>query len=315
MNAQIVDVIRRLASGESIDTNRVDAQMKEALVNLGLDTVDEAGVLRLKAPVELLSGESILAGLGHETRDIIKGIDVHFSLDSTNDFLLKKMPSGNGHGYICLAEKQTAGKGRRGRHWISPFGCHLYMSIGWEMPKGAGGMPPLSLVAGIEAAATLQELGIEGVGLKWPNDLLCQAGKLGGILVEAVQTGSQWGFVLGLGINFEAGLSHLATLDQRPGYVPRNSGVGRNKLAAALIDALVQALACWPQQGFAAYQARWERFNLYLGEEVVVTRGEAVFTGIDRGVDDEGNLLLEVQGQEMVFSSGEVSLRPAIPLR
>ncbi len=104
-------------------------------------------------------------------------------IESTNQYILdnaRELDSG----FVCIAEYQSKGRGRRGREWISPFGSNLYLSMFWQLEAGMAAAMGLSLVVGIAIAEAIEKLGIEGIKLKWPNDLYHNDKKLAGILVE-----------------------------------------------------------------------------------------------------------------------------------
>jgi len=262
---------------------------------------------RLAGGLELLDAGSIRAGLAETLSEM--PLFVLPVVDSTSRWLAAR---GDGP-CACLAEMQTAGRGRRGRNWSSPFGSNIYLSLLWRMESGPPALGGLSLAVAVAAARALEALGVSAVGIKWPNDLFFDGRKLAGVLVEV--SGESSGpsrVIVGLGLNVRmppvarAGVDQpLAELDELPG----GGGVGRNDLAAALIRELERARVSFDESGFTSFAADYERLDVMRGRRVRVLEGGRQFDGRAEGVDDNGQLL--VRGLEGLkrFSGGEVSLR------
>ena len=234
-------------------------------------------------------------------------------IDSTNSYLMRhESPALN----VCLAESQSAGRGRRGRAWVSPFAQNIYCSIGWGFDGGVAVLGGLSLVVGLVVVRTLQRFGVTGLELKWPNDVLYQDRKLAGVLIE--MTGDPAGYcqvVIGVGINVDMADDASLTITQ-PWIDLREivdqqklSRIPRNELAAALIDELVKVLSDYEQQGFASYCAEWESFNAHTGYLVELINGSNISSGICLGINEIGALVLETSTGKETFQGGEISLR------
>jgi BirA family biotin operon repressor/biotin-[acetyl-CoA-carboxylase] ligase len=236
-------------------------------------------------------------------------------IDSTNSYLMRH---NNPAMQVCLAESQSAGRGRRGRVWVSPFAQNIYCSVGWGFEGGVGVLEGLSLVVGLVIVRTLQRYGVSGLELKWPNDVLYRNQKLAGVLIE--MTGDPAGYcqvVIGMGIN--VGMSNELSysieqpwIDVRSIFIQQGlADLSRNLLVATLIDELVSVLDGYEQAGFVSYCAEWQSLNAYAGQRVELRNGNLTYSGVCLGVTDTGALLLETaQGKEM-FHGGEVSLRLA----
>ncbi|MCF6300105.1 MAG: biotin--[acetyl-CoA-carboxylase] ligase [Proteobacteria bacterium] len=156
---------------------------------------------RLAHPLERLQQEEILKLLPQKTKSSLSGLEIHASIDSTNEHLMQQAAAGASTGQICLAERQTAGRGRRDREWISPYDSNIYLSIFWRFSLAPMELRGLSLAAGLAVVRALNRLGTTQVGLKWPNDILWQKQKLAGLLLEV--TGENEGpsqVVLGVGL-------------------------------------------------------------------------------------------------------------------
>src|SRR5690606_4227607 len=175
---------------------------------------------RLSEALTLLDAQQIRQQLSQNSRSAIHELELLSCVDSTNAHALRRIQAGSldlppAGTYVCLAEMQTAGKGRRGREWVSPFGHNLYLTLVREFDSGASGLDGLSLVAGISLVKALQTWGFTGLALKWPNDLLWQGHKLGGILIEI--TGDVTGtcqVVIGMGLNLKQNPATMTAVDQ-----------------------------------------------------------------------------------------------------
>ena len=281
---------------------------------LTLESVRGRGY-RLLAPLELLDAGRILAILRNQGQAAVSRLEVHDQIDSTNAHLLAEAQTGAPSGTVCLAERQTAGRGRRGRIWVSPFGANIYLSVLWRYPLPPAALGGVSLAAGVAVAAVLREAGIDDLTLKWPNDLLWRRRKLGGLLLEVV--GEAQGpshLVTGLGLNLRMELGQGAAIDQPwTDLASAVAGplVGRNALAARLIAALCDALERYGRQGLAPFLADWESLDGLRGETVSLHLGERVITGTHAGIDPDGALRLDTPEGERSFNAGEVSFSPA----
>jgi BirA family transcriptional regulator, biotin operon repressor / biotin---[acetyl-CoA-carboxylase] ligase len=266
---------------------------------------------RLAHPVELLEPEAIRAALSPAVRQSLANIEYFHELDSTNDHLRARgePPSGT----VCLAERQTRGRGRRGRNWVSPYGANLYLSLAWRFEPGLAALGGLSLVVGIALLRALHGLGVEGAGLKWPNDVYLQGRKLAGILVEVSgESAGPCSTVIGIGINVAMPEHQGRQIDQqwtdlRAGGIP----VSRNQLATAVLEQLFPVLEEFIQHGLQPFRAEWQRHDLSYGEPVRIHLAESTLAGRGQGIDQDGAFLLETPDGIRRFTSGEVSLRIA----
>lgn len=263
--------------------------------------------------LELLQQENIEKLLPKKTKNALSGIDIHGSIDSTNECLLQQAAVGASTGQVCLAERQTAGRGRRGREWVSPYGSNIYLSILWRFSLAPMELSGLSLAAGLAVVRALNCLGITQVGLKWPNDILWQEQKLAGLLLEV--TGESEGpsqVVLGVGLNTLLSNQQGSGIDQ-PWVdltsIPGGQGVGRNQLAAELIHQLVNALECFEAKGLLPLLNEWQQRDLYHNKTVALRMGNRTIVGKHVGIDKNGALLLSHAGEVKAYFAGEVSLR------
>ena len=288
---------------------------RKAGERLGLTIESRRGTgYRLSEPLELLDPARFLGALSHPAHSHIARLEIFDDIDSTNAHLLAAGHAGAPSGTLCLAERQSAGRGRRGRTWVSPYGANLYLSLLWRFPQGPGHLGGLSLAVGAALAQALEAAGAAGIGLKWPNDLLWQRRKLGGLLIEvAAEAQGPSLVVIGLGLNTRLGGAQAQGIDQP--WVDLDEilgpqGYSRNRIATLATKALVTTLERYGREGLAPFLPLWERYDRYRGERVEIRQGERVITGTQAGITIEGALRLEVAGEVQIFTAGEVSLRP-----
>ena len=271
---------------------------------------------RLAQPATPLDAEGVRSLLQTATREALREAECAGELDSTNSLLLARGAPPPARFDFITAEHQSAGRGRRGRSWLAPPGGAICLSWSWSFDALAAGMGALSLAIGVAARRALLSQGIEGVRLKWPNDLVTAEGKLGGILIEMrTESGGPVQVVIGMGLNVALGARLHAELAAAGVAATDLSALtagkppSRNALVAALLDEGVAAVREFARQGFAPFR---DEFHLAdaLHELPVSLHGSGpVDSGIARGVDAEGALLVEQQGRIHRVIAGEVSVR------
>ncbi|MBD9603287.1 bifunctional biotin--[acetyl-CoA-carboxylase] ligase/biotin operon repressor BirA [Pseudomonas sp. PDM10] len=280
-------------------------QHLEAELGLSIHKVRGRGY-QLAAPLTLLDPVEIR----EQAPSCDWPILVFDSIDSTNAEALRAIERGQAAPFLVLAERQTAGRGRRGRKWASPFAENIYYSLVLRIDGGMRQLEGLSLVVGLAVMQALRELGISGVGLKWPNDVLVGQKKIAGILLELVgDPADVCHVVLGVGINVNMQITD--EVDQQWTSMRLESGkvFDRSHLVGEL-GAMLQAYLCRHQvDGFSAIQAEWEQNHLWRGRAVSLIAGVNHIEGEVLGIDSQGALRLKVGGVEKVFSGGELSLR------
>ena len=287
----------------------------EKLKSMGLEIFAVKGQgYRLAEATEPLDKDRILQTMDIRYRAHVPHVDVHWSLDSTNGYLMELAKYGAQSGHSCLAEFQTAGRGRRGRTWISPFGGNVYLSQLWRFQCGPAGLGGLSLAVAVAVARCLQNLGITGFQLKWPNDILFNGKKLAGILLEiAGEAVGPTSVVAGVGINVQMNDQAAKDIDQ-PWTDLRSickAKLSRNRLVGQLLSELVKMHQEYEQKGLAPFLEEWQRYDGCFGRPVRLLMHDTEIVGIARGVDAGGALKLEVAGTIRLFHSGEISLRAA----
>ncbi|GAB3789353.1 biotin--[acetyl-CoA-carboxylase] ligase [Dyella agri] len=328
---QPADLLAELAAGSPLSGVELAARagVTRAAVWKQIEALRARGVpieaggtrgYRLPWPLQLLDAARIRAALPAAAARQLGALEVHWELDSTSSELQRRGSAAPDLS-VVLAETQSAGRGRRGRQWLSPPGLNLYLSCLKRFDGGFATLSGLSLAIGVIVLRTLASLGIAGAGLKWPNDVLAAApgqapGKLAGILVEL--SGEYQGpcaAVIGIGLNLrltdalreQAGqpACDLATL--AGGTAP-----DRNRVAAALIAALAEGLRQFEREGFVAFTDDYARHDLLRDQPLRLSGAGGERDGIGAGVDSRGALLLHLpDGELQRIDSADVTVRRA----
>ena len=263
---------------------------------------------RLHDPIELLDEGRIRAGLSQR----LDLLELLLDVDSTNTYLFDRASDHMGKRYAVFAEKQSSGRGRRGRQWVSPFGRNLYMSLLVSFSGGMSALEGLSLTVGVAVERALVRLGIQGVGLKWPNDIYADGRKLAGILLEVTgEYNSHCQVVIGIGMNLSMSQDEAREIDQP--WVDLRSlkpDLSRNDVAAVLLDELLSCIDEFQKEGFAPMQQYWSERDIYHGQEVTVSSPSQSITGVVSGVNRKGELMLRTTRGMEVITAGELSVRP-----
>lgn len=280
-------------------------------LGLPLESVRGRGY-RLPGGLELLNRDEILAELDPDVISCVAELELFESIDSTNRQALGRAATGNGHGYVCTAEQQTAGRGRRGRRWTTPFAASVSLSVVWQFDGGAAALEGLSLAVGTAVVAALDEQGVSNARLKWPNDVLSDGRKLAGILLEmAGDPAGRCQVVIGIGVNVN--LPRIATGEIDQPWIDANDAAGRpvsrNRLLAAILNHLMRLLREFERHGFAAFRQRWLELDAYAGRQIILHQGDEMITGVAAGVDATGALLVETPLGRRSFNGGEVTVR------
>ncbi|MCW5589086.1 MAG: bifunctional biotin--[acetyl-CoA-carboxylase] ligase/biotin operon repressor BirA [Legionellales bacterium] len=266
---------------------------------------------RIPGGLDLLDAEHIRRHLNPTVYKLIPRLDIFEAIDSTNRYLLNYDHAENGH--VCLAEQQFAGRGRQGRSWASPYATNIYLSLLWLVNDGPGRLSGLSLVTGIAVIKALQRYGIPGLKLKWPNDIVYQGAKLGGILVEiAGDLAGRCRVIIGIGINTAMPAAVGKKIDQPwiDTTTILNKMPQRNVLTALLLEELFTILPQFCEWGLSAYIPEWQKLDLTYGKEIIVQTPAKTLQGKGQGIDQHGNLLLQTPETLHTLFSGEVSVRP-----
>lgn len=305
--------IQNLADGQ---WHRVaDTGVCQALLyDVGLTTQIAAdGRCRLTRPIELLDAKRIRGALKHAHQVTVEVAGI---VDSTNTRLLEAAAASQGNGRVMLAEYQSAGRGRVGRTWLCPYAGGLCLSVAWQftpIPRQPG---TLSLAVGVALKRALAQLGMDDTHLKWPNDLLHDRRKLGGILIDVTRSDDSMQIVAGVGLNLFLTVPDQATIGASGGLEPvalseiaPDLAARRNTLAASIIDQMIAAFIEFQQNGFESFQQEYNHADVLLGRAVHVTGPENTLDGQAIGVDETGALLVRAGEVTHVLYSGDVRVR------
>jgi len=283
------------------------------LAELGLQHSAVSGKgYRLDNALELLEASKINGVVNDQAGALISSFEIHDQIDSTNRYLVERSQNNGLSGSVCFAEHQTAGKGRRGRQWVSPYGSNIYLSILWRFQQGPAAISGLSLAIGVAVIRALNQHQIGDIGLKWPNDIYSQGKKLGGILVEVSgETDGPCSAVIGLGLNLFLPETQAESITQAWTDLTKITGqsrLSRNQLAGILLNHLLPVIADYENTGIQAYLDEWRSYDCLSGKSATLFIGQQQFEGIVQGIDDNGMLLIErPDGNVQTFASGEVS--------
>jgi BirA family biotin operon repressor/biotin-[acetyl-CoA-carboxylase] ligase len=323
-----LEVLRQLADGGEHSGESLAAALEvsraavwkhvQQLGQWGLEVEALAGRgYRLRTPLDLLDAEAVRTALPSLARERLRTLSVLEETGSTNEVLsaVEDLPPGRLD--ACLAEFQTSGRGRRGRSWIAPFGSGVCLSVGWCFADAPPQLSALSLAAGVGARRALAQCGVEGITLKWPNDVLHDGRKLGGILCELRGEAAGPAYVvIGIGLNVDLppaareaigadGLQPVSLADLASDLP------SRSVLAGALIGQLALAMEEFGRAGFAPFYEEWQSADALCSRPVRLQRAGRSMEGVARGIDTDGALLFERGGELERVVSGEVTVRPA----
>ena len=281
-----------------------------------LDAVRNRGY-RLERATEPLDAAKIRGHLSRQARERVALLKAEWSITSTNTALLERPGPKIGTTEVLLAEYQTAGRGRRGRAWLAPPGGAICLSLSWTFREVPPDLGALGLVIGVCALRALTALDVKNLGLKWPNDLLVDERKLGGVLIDLrAESAGPAHVVIGIGLNVALGAEVLRKIAQLglPAVDLASAGAAdqsRNAVAAGLISECVRGLLEFERTGLKAFSEEWGNADALRGRPIEVTAAEGTTTqGYARGIDVHGALMLETPRGVKRFISGDVSVRP-----
>lgn len=322
--AELYPLIRMLADGHyhsgeelasrfGISRAAIWKRIRRLAEATGLEIESRKGKgYRLPEPLELLEETHLVARIGDRNRPCLQQLHLLPMTASTNDFL-RSHPTPLLHsGIACLAEHQLAGRGRRGRQWVSVFGRNILLSLAWRFELPLADLAGLSIAAGVALARLLERYGVRGHGLKWPNDLHLKGAKVAGILVEAGgEVAGPCQAIIGVGLNLRLPPDAASCIDQPCTDLASHLDAlpGRNDLAGDLLDALIGTCVRYQQEGITPFLNSWQEYDLYVGRAVDLLNGDDRLQGTYVGLNEQGGLILEREGVRKVWYGGEVSLR------
>ncbi|MDP5241135.1 biotin--[acetyl-CoA-carboxylase] ligase [Uliginosibacterium sp. 31-16] len=231
--------------------------------------------------------------------------------ESTNTVLLERAARGAPSGSVLVTDRQTAGRGRRGRRWLSSPDCSLTFSLLWRLPPAISSAG-LSLAVGLAVAQALENLGIQGIGLKWPNDIWQHGRKLGGVLIEVAFDHEGLGLIIGIGLNLRRDPEWQHHLDQASAALGDDGAqFHREIVLGSVLRQLAKILDCFGKEGFTPLRDAWCVRNTLLGQAVRISSENGEHLGICGDVAADGALILHVNcGAHLLITSGDVSLAP-----
>jgi BirA family biotin operon repressor/biotin-[acetyl-CoA-carboxylase] ligase len=248
------------------------------------------------------------------------GCRIHYydEVDSTQRVAAELARGGAAHGTAIIAERQTAGRGRLGRTWHSPPGVNLYTTVILRPQMPLAEVPRLSLVAGVAVAEALESVAPGLVSLKWPNDVWIDWRKAGGIIAEAItdieKAGELQCVLLGIGLNLNLALGDIPDELRRTAtsvLIATGRKCDREKVAATLFSLLDNRCAAFERIGFGGVRSVYERYFALSGRRVAVLNGSERISGVVRGIDDDGALIMDTERGAVRVLAGDVSLEGA----
>ena len=309
LSEQLSRLLRRIVREGGIPKDEFDIG-PAAPEELGLVVQD--GAVGVAGDVQLLDENAIRNALSPSATAWLRELRVFLAVDSTNSRMVAAAQSASVDGCVWLAELQTAGRGRRGRRWLTPFARNIALTLGFAINQPPPQLGGLSLAVGLAAAGLLQREGVSDAAVKWPNDVYIGDAKVGGVLIEVVTRAKATDCIIGIGLNLDLPASARAGIDQKvtdlkaQGITP-----SRNLFAAALVSAVVDAVNRFKQEGFAPMRPAYDALHLCHGKQVNIVQGNQTHTGQALGVTAAGALRIRIDGKITEFTGGEVSLRPA----
>lgn len=287
----------------------------ERLRSMDIEIIDTRGegCYRLTRRLDLLDAKAIFQAIHERTRAVINAIEILPEVDSTSAYLMRAGAAGAAAGQVCLAERQTEGRGRRGRTWVSPFAANIYMSLLSRFERSIIKPGRLTTGIGVALAEALTSLGATEIALKWPNDVLWRQKKLGGVLVErAGDAGGEPYFVIGIGLNIRMPDRHAPKIDQPwtdLSIVMNGAAPSRNTVAARLLEAAIAELGLLEEDRAEDLERKWRIYDCNLGQPVELHTPQGCERGVAMGIDAAGRLLMSCGDTVRAFTCGEVSLR------
>lgn len=251
--------------------------------------------------------------LQQEQRLQLKQYRLEDEIESTNEMALNVFCKTGSLPAVCFAEKQSCGRGRNGRNWVSPRSQNIYMSLAWQFNLSIVELQSLSLAVGVVVAELMGSYGV-GASVKWPNDVLVKGKKLAGVLLEShIKTVGKINLVIGVGLNVSMSDSSVEAIDQpwtdMAAEVKALQIIDRSKLAGELLAAVMTLCSNYEKTGFHPYRKKWLNFDICVDSEVRIVADNVVYNGLCTGIDSQGALRVIIDGSEKVFYAADVNVR------
>ena len=303
-----------LASQFSVTRATIHNAIKR-LQSLGLiiESVSGKGY-RLKNKLELLDSDAVRSYLNKDCHGAQDQLLLFDQLSSTNQLAGELAAPNNGRWSAVLSELQTAGRGRRGRSWISPYAANIYLSMVWNLSRSLIHAAVLSPFLALRVAQCLQRLGVPNIKVKWPNDIYCNGKKISGLLLECFgELSDSCTLVVGVGVNVSMSAYQSIKIDQEwtdiLAVMGADNGLSRNQLAAELINTLFISLVEFESEQMGAWQAQWQAIDAFHGQAVRVEDAQQSFSGTAEGICADGAYKVSSQDGEHRALTGDMSLR------
>jgi len=305
---------QQLAEQLSVTRAAVWKAIKSLTVKFNLDVHSVPGRGYCLAKTFVLLDKNLIRNYMRHATPLLE-FETHLSMVSTNQYLMQRATEAQPGPLVVFAEHQSGGRGRRGRTWVSPFSGNIYMSMLWKFRQVPLELMGLPLAIGVVVCRVLSQLGVNDLSLKWPNDVLCRGSKLCGILVEMHgESNGPYAVVIGLGLNVYMD-DRVSDEIKQPWIALEEATtveIDRNRLAAALTDQLLLTMRQFESDGLEAFLPEWRGLDAFMDKQVELILADQILKGKARGVDNQGALLLEQNGQTRRFYSGEISLRAGV---
>ena len=272
---------------------------------------------QLAQPLELLDSDTISRLLDSKSAAALDVMHVLWNTESTNRFLADINPPPIGSWQLCVAEYQSAGRGRRGRQWVAPVGHGICLSLGYSFASSPPSLACLSLVAGIGLLRALKANGVATAQLKWPNDVLIGDRKLAGILIDiSGETGGPLHAIIGIGLNYRMTDGARDAIRKLGGLAPialhealSDTFPGRNALVAQIAQQVYSAVTRYSELGFSPFIAEWNSADYLSGKQVIVQNDVGETFGTAAGIASDGQLKIVQEHETRLVASGDVSVR------
>lgn len=269
--------------------------------------------------MSLLTADNVRQPISGESRKHLDILEVFAEIESTNSYLLDQPCPAPGRYRVVIAEHQTAGRGRMDRTWYSPASSGLSLSLSFTFRSMPENFPSLSLAIGIGVVQALERFGIQGIGLKWPNDIVARDGKLGGVLTEVLPANAEGvTVVVGIGLNIDFEETGAQSV------IPTNIGrvvdlasfcdkiPSRAAMSAAVIECLFDTMVRFEAEGFEPFYELWQQYDWLRGQHAQIETADSLVPGVVDGIDTDGALLLKIDDERRRFSSGSVILNAPV---
>lgn len=321
MNNNIYEIIALLADGKSRSGQEIGDllnitrsavwKIMHKLTELGIPVERHQGKgYRFTRPVRMLTKETIWANLSPEIQKLIPSFELVDTLDSTNNYMLDQFKQGKPAGSLVICEHQTAGRGRLGRTWHSPYAANIYLALYWHFDKDTSELSGLSQVISCAVLIALKQHDVPDLCLKWPNDIYHADKKLAGVLIDMIgESHSSTDTIIGVGVNISMHPKENAIdqpwtdihsiMDQFP---------DRDQITSTIINSIYTNILEFTQNGFGNFATKWSDRDCLANKAVIATNGQQTIEGIAKGIGPQGDLLIETAEGIVPFLNGSVKL-------